>query len=62
MAVTSAGRATDAATPTARSHPATAAIYQLDGIVRRAPSLQLTADAKRSRAAGSVIVSEGVPA
>ncbi|MEI7784931.1 MAG: NADH-quinone oxidoreductase subunit NuoG [Betaproteobacteria bacterium] len=26
--------------------PATAAIYQLDGIVRRAPSLQLTADAR----------------
>jgi NADH-quinone oxidoreductase subunit G len=24
----------------------TAAIYQLDGIVRRAPSLQLTADAR----------------
>ena len=31
-------------------HPATAAIYQLDSIVRRAPSLQLTADAKRARA------------
>ena len=30
-------------------HPATAAIYQLDSIVRRAPSLQLTADAKRAR-------------
>ncbi len=27
--------------------PAVAAIYQLDGIVRRAPSLQLTADARR---------------
>jgi NADH-quinone oxidoreductase subunit G len=26
--------------------PAVAAIYQLDGIVRRAPSLQLTADAR----------------
>jgi NADH-quinone oxidoreductase subunit G len=31
-------------------HPATAAIYQLDSIVRRAPSLQLTADAKRAAA------------
>jgi NADH-quinone oxidoreductase subunit G len=27
--------------------PATAAIYQLDSLVRRAPSLQLTADAKQ---------------
>jgi NADH-quinone oxidoreductase subunit G len=27
--------------------PAVAAIYQLDGIVRRAPSLQLTADARQ---------------
>jgi NADH-quinone oxidoreductase subunit G len=26
--------------------PCTASIYQLDGIVRRAPSLQLTADAR----------------
>ncbi len=26
--------------------PVSAAIYQLDGLVRRAPSLQLTADAK----------------
>ena len=31
-------------------HPAAAAIYQLDSIVRRAPSLQLTADAKRAAA------------
>ncbi|MGZ8317412.1 MAG: molybdopterin-dependent oxidoreductase, partial [Telluria sp.] len=30
--------------------PAAAAIYQLDSIVRRAPSLQLTADAKRAAA------------
>ncbi|MFC5497935.1 NADH-quinone oxidoreductase subunit NuoG [Caenimonas terrae] len=37
--------------------PATAAIYQLDSIVRRAPSLQLTADAKRAAA-----VAEGEPA
>jgi NADH-quinone oxidoreductase subunit G len=29
--------------------PVTAAIYQLDGIVRRAPSLQLTADGKAAR-------------
>ena len=28
--------------------PASASIYQLDGLVRRAPSLQLTADARRS--------------
>jgi len=26
--------------------PVTASIYQLDGLVRRAPSLQLTADAR----------------
>ncbi|MEJ7930953.1 NADH-quinone oxidoreductase subunit NuoG [Ramlibacter sp. AN1015] len=31
--------------------PATAAIYELDSIVRRAPSLQLTADARMARAA-----------
>jgi NADH-quinone oxidoreductase subunit G len=31
------------------SAPAVAAIYQLDGIVRRAPSLQLTADARRAQ-------------
>jgi NADH-quinone oxidoreductase subunit G len=37
--------------------PATAAIYQLDGIVRRAPSLQLTADAQAAHQAG-----QGVPA
>jgi NADH-quinone oxidoreductase subunit G len=37
----------------AAGEPASAAIYQLDGIVRRAPSLQLTVDAKRP---------EGVPA
>jgi NADH-quinone oxidoreductase subunit G len=29
--------------------PASASIYQLDGIVRRAPSLQLTTDARRAR-------------
>jgi NADH-quinone oxidoreductase subunit G len=31
--------------------PAVASIYQLDGIVRRAPSLQLTADARQEVAA-----------
>jgi NADH-quinone oxidoreductase subunit G len=29
--------------------PESAAIYELDGIVRRAPSLQLTADARQAR-------------
>ncbi|MCY7320089.1 MAG: NADH-quinone oxidoreductase subunit NuoG [Ramlibacter sp.] len=38
----------------AAGHPATASIYQLDGIVRRAPSLQLTADAKRAVEASGV--------
>jgi NADH-quinone oxidoreductase subunit G len=37
--------------------PVTAAIYQLDSIVRRAPALQLTADARTTTAA-----QEGVPA
>jgi NADH-quinone oxidoreductase subunit G len=32
----------------AAGQPASAAIYQLDSLVRRAPSLQLTADAKQS--------------
>jgi NADH-quinone oxidoreductase subunit G len=40
---TSAAVRTDGSAAT----PATASIYQLDGIVRRAPSLQLTADARR---------------
>ncbi|HUR89234.1 MAG TPA: NADH-quinone oxidoreductase subunit NuoG [Ramlibacter sp.] len=40
--------------------PATAAIYQLDSIVRRAPSLQLTADARSTQEA--LPVQEGVPA
>jgi NADH-quinone oxidoreductase subunit G len=59
------GNATSAAIDVSPSagHPASAAIYQLDGIVRRAPSLQLTADAKRSRIAGGVAAAvEGVPA
>jgi NADH-quinone oxidoreductase subunit G len=34
----------------AGGEPAVAAIYQLDGIVRRAPSLQLTADARAAKA------------
>jgi NADH-quinone oxidoreductase subunit G len=44
--------------------PASAAIYQLDGIVRRAPSLQLTADARASQVQVQVPVQEreGVPA
>jgi len=33
----------------AAARPVTAAIYELDGIVRRAPSLQLTADARAAR-------------
>ncbi|MDB5870578.1 MAG: nuoG [Ramlibacter sp.] len=40
--------------------PITASIYQLDGIVRRAPSLQLTADARSVQAREQA--SEGVPA
>ena len=32
------------------AHPVAATIYQLDGIVRRAPSLQLTADARAAQA------------
>jgi NADH-quinone oxidoreductase subunit G len=52
------GNATSATIDLAPSagRPAAAAIYQLDSIVRRAPSLQLTADAKRARAV------EGEPA
>jgi NADH-quinone oxidoreductase subunit G len=39
-----------AADPSAAAgKPATASIYQLDSIVRRAPSLQLTADARLAR-------------
>jgi NADH-quinone oxidoreductase subunit G len=33
----------------AAGRPAAAGIYQLDGLVRRAPSLQLTADARASQ-------------
>jgi NADH-quinone oxidoreductase subunit G len=36
------------------ARPVTASIYQLDGIVRRAPALQLTADARAAAVAGRV--------
>ena len=36
-------------TAPAQGEPCTASIYQLDGLVRRAPSLQMTADAKGAR-------------
>jgi NADH-quinone oxidoreductase subunit G len=56
--------AIDLAAPAGR--PATAAIYQLDGIVRRAPSLQLTADglaaAPAQQARPAARQEEGVPA
>jgi NADH-quinone oxidoreductase subunit G len=41
--------------------PCVASIYQLDSLVRRAPSLQMTADA-RNAAAGAKAVAEGVHA
>jgi len=40
--------AAPSATSAAPAEPAVASIYQLDSIVRRAPSLQLTADARRA--------------
>jgi NADH-quinone oxidoreductase subunit G len=49
----------------AAGEPASAAIYQLDSIVRRAPSLQLTADAKAPAtkpAPASAPAAQGVPA
>jgi len=47
-------RAGDAAKPaSAGVAPVTASIYQLDGIVRRAPSLQLTADARAAAKQGA---------
>ena len=39
---------TTASMPREASSPVSASIYQLDGIVRRAPALQLTADARNS--------------
>jgi NADH-quinone oxidoreductase subunit G len=52
----------------AAAEPVSAAIYQLDSIVRRAPSLQLTADAKASLASAAKAApvaepaAQGVPA
>ena len=46
-------------TAPASRRPCVASIYQLDGLVRRAPSLQLTADARRAATAEAV---EGVTA
>jgi len=46
-------------TAAASARPCVASIYQLDGLVRRAPSLQLTADARR---AATTDAAEGVPA
>ncbi|MBI2768860.1 MAG: NADH-quinone oxidoreductase subunit G [Burkholderiales bacterium] len=50
------GNATSAAADLTASdgRPATASIYQLDGIVRRAPSLQMTADGQLARKAEEV--------
>ncbi|WP_213953389.1 MULTISPECIES: NADH-quinone oxidoreductase subunit NuoG [unclassified Variovorax] len=42
--------------------PVVAAIYQLDGLVRRATSLQLTADARGQAVRGTVPTLDGVPA
>jgi NADH-quinone oxidoreductase subunit G len=49
------GNATSAspAAGTAAQAPVVASIYQLDSIVRRAPSLQLTADARRAQASAA---------
>jgi NADH-quinone oxidoreductase subunit G len=46
------------------ARPVTASIYQLDGIVRRAPSLQLTADAvgRVRESDPAMTATEGVPA
>ena len=46
LAASNATRAAINLTGTTTPAPAVASIYQLDGIVRRAPSLQLTADAR----------------
>ena len=45
--LSNATKAQPAAAASQVGQPAAAAIYQLDGIVRRAPSLQLTADARK---------------
>jgi NADH-quinone oxidoreductase subunit G len=47
LAVSNTTRAAINLTGTTTPAPAVASIYQLDGIVRRAPSLQLTADARQ---------------
>jgi NADH-quinone oxidoreductase subunit G len=47
LAASNATRAAINLTGTTTPAPAVASIYQLDGIVRRAPSLQLTADARQ---------------
>ena len=57
-AVAGAGTASSAAT----AAPVVAAIYELDGTVRRAVSLQLTADGRAGAAATAVHASEGVAA
>ena len=41
-------------TAPARAEPCVAGIYQLDGLVRRAPALQMTADARATLIAGEV--------
>jgi NADH-quinone oxidoreductase subunit G len=46
----------------AAGEPASAAIYQLDSIVRRAPSLQMTADAKASVASAAQAAPAAAPA
>jgi NADH-quinone oxidoreductase subunit G len=46
MAASNATRSAITLTATTTA-PVSASIYQLDGIVRRAPSLQLTADARQ---------------
>ncbi len=48
MALDNTSKAAMTASPS-NGEPAVASIYQLDGLVRRAPSLQLTADARAAR-------------
>ncbi|RYF74360.1 MAG: NADH-quinone oxidoreductase subunit G [Comamonadaceae bacterium] len=58
----------DLAAPAVAGEPVSAAIYELDGLVRRAPSLQMTADGREGRAgqgaaqAASVLAGEEVAA
>jgi NADH-quinone oxidoreductase subunit G len=47
--LSNAGNATVDTTPAAGA-PCVASIYQLDGLVRRSPALQLTADARAAQA------------